>query len=357
MTFITLDDFEAAARDILPKVSYDYLAGGSDDELTLRDNRASFQRWRLRPRILAGVGQRDLSTTVLGHLLDFPLILAPTAMHQLAHPDGELATSRAAGEAGILFCASTFANYSMEDIAAVATGPRWFQLYCYKDRGLTESLVDRAVAAGYQAIILTADAPLVGFRQRDVRNGFAPPPGVSLRNFETTSNREMKRTAGSSLATYVSALTDPNLTWADVDWLVGKAKMPVIVKGVLAPEDAILAAEHGAAGVIVSNHGGRQLDGAIAAIDALPEIVEAAGNRLTILADGGVRRGTDMLKLLALGAQAVLIGRPVQWGLAVNGQAGVKSVLDLLRTEFDIAMALAGCASVSTITHDLVVHQ
>jgi len=357
MPFVNLDDFEAAARDILPKMSYDYLAGGSDDELTLRDNRVAFQRWRLRPRVLAGVGQRDLSTTILGHPLSFPLILAPTAMHQLAHPDGELATARAAGQAGILFCAATFANYSMEDIAAVATGSRWFQLYCYKDKGLTESLVERAVASGYQAIILTADAPLVGFRERDVRNGFAPPPGVSLRNFENTSHRQMKRTPGSSLATYVSAQTEPNLTWADLDWLVAKAKIPVIVKGVLAAEDAVLAAEHGAAGVIVSNHGGRQLDGAIAAIDALPEVVEAAGDRLTILADGGVRRGTDVLKLLALGAQAVLIGRPVQWGLAVDGQAGVTAVLDLLRTEFDIAMALAGCRNVAAITRALVIHQ
>jgi 4-hydroxymandelate oxidase len=356
MDFVNLDDYEAAARDILPKMTFDYIAGGSDDEITLRENRAAFERWRLRPRVLTGVGERDLSTTILGQKVSFPVGIAPSALHMLAHPDGELATARAAGSAGVVFCVSTFGSYSMEDVAEAASGPRWFQLYCYKDRGLTENLVERAVASRYEAIVLTADAPVVSRRLRDVRNRFAPPPGVSLKNFQSATDRTMQRSKeGSSLSTYVSAQVESNLTWKDVDWLVNKAGLPVLVKGILTAEDARLAAEHGAAGVIVSNHGGRQLDGAITAIDALPEIVEAADGKLDVLADGGVRRGTDVLKLLALGAKAALIGRPVQWGLAVDGEAGAKAVLDLLRMEIDIAMALSGCRSIVDIKRELVV--
>jgi 4-hydroxymandelate oxidase len=355
MDFVNLDDYENAARDILPKMSFDYIAGGADDEITLRENRDAFERWRLRPRVLTGVGQRDLTTTILGQTLSFPVGIAPTALHMLAHPDGELAATRAAGSTGVVFCASTFGSYTMEDVAKAASGPHWFQLYCYNDRGLTENLVERAVASGYQAIVLTADAPVVSHRWRDARNRFAPPPGVSLKNFESETQRSMQRTQGSSLSAYVAARVEPNLTWMDVDWLANKAGLPVLVKGILTGEDARLAAEHGAAGVIVSNHGGRQLDGAITAIDALPEIVEAVGGKLDVLADGGVRRGTDVLKLLALGAKVVMIGRPVQWGLAVDGEAGAKAVLDLLRTEFDIAMALTGCRSIADIQRGLVV--
>jgi 4-hydroxymandelate oxidase len=292
---------------------------------------------------------------VLGQPLSFPVGIAPAALHRLAHPDGELATARAAGSAGVLLCLSTYSSYAMEDVAKAASGPRWFQLYYYKDRGLTQSLVERARASGYQAIVLTADMPVVSRRWRDVRNQFAPPPGVSPKNFEAETNRQLEPTEGPSLSTYVSAEAETNLNWKDVDWLVGKAGIPVLVKGVLTGEDAHLAAEHGAAGVIVSNHGGRQLDGAITAIDALPEVVEAAGDKLDVLADGGVRRGTDVLKLLALGARVAMIGRPVHWGLAVDGEAGVKAVLDLLRMELDIAMALAGCRSIADIKRELVV--
>jgi isopentenyl diphosphate isomerase/L-lactate dehydrogenase-like FMN-dependent dehydrogenase len=277
-------------------------------------------------------------------------------MHQLAHPDGELATARAAGSAGVMFCAATFSTYSMEDIAQAAAGPRWFQLYCYQDRGLTEGLVDRAVASGYQAIVLTADAPVLSVRRRDVYNRFVPPQGVSLKNFEAATDHTMERAPGSSLGAYVSAKAEDNLTWHDVDWLAARSKLSVLVKGVLTGEDARLAADHGAAGVIVSNHGGRQLDGAITAVDALPEVAAALeDDSVVVLADGGVRRGTDVIKLLALGANATLIGRPVQWGLAVDGEAGARAVLDLLRREFDIALALSGCKSAADVSRDLVV--
>jgi len=355
MEFANPDDYEIAARELLSQTSYDYIAGGSDDEFTLRDNRAAFERWRLRPRVLRGVGTRDLTTTILGQKVSFPVCIAPTALHQLAHPEGELATARAAGAAGVVAVMSTFGSYSMEEVAAVATGPRWFQLYWYKDRALTESLITRARDSGYQAIVLTADAPVLGRRERDVRNRFAPPPGVSFRNFETATNRELKRGEGSSLAAYVSAQAEADLTWKDVDWLASFAKLPVLVKGILHPDDARLAAEHGAAGVVVSNHGGRQLDGALSGIDALPDVVEVASqHRLEVLVDGGFRRGTDVLKALALGAKAALIGRPVIWGLAVNGEAGVKATLDLLRLELDLAMGLAGCPDVASIPRDLV---
>ena len=357
MELLNLAEYEDAARAVLPAMAFDYIAGGADDEVTLRENCAAFARLRLRPRILAGVGERDLRTTVLGQAMSFPVGIAPMAFHQLATPDGELATARAAGTAGTLMCASTASNYSLEEIAAVAGGPLWFQLYCYKDRGLTRSLVERARAAGYGALVLTADTPLVGRRERDIRNRFTMPPGMGWKNVEQAGLRDLpQNSAGSALAAYVAGLQDANLTWADLDWLVSIAGLPVLVKGVLCAEDAHRAAEHGAAGVIVSNHGGRQLDTVLASVEALPEVgAAAAAHGLAVLLDGGVRRGTDVLKALALGAHAVLLGRPVIWGLAVGGQAGAAAVLATLRAEFDLALALAGCRRVADLHPGLVV--
>ena len=356
-TLTNLDDFEKAAVGTMPQMSYDYIAGGSDDERTLRDNRAAFARWRMRPRMFRGVGTRSLETTVLGHKLAFPVGVAPSAMHQLAHPDGEVATARAAGNAGALLVVSTLASKRLEDISAAATGPRWFQLYWYKDKELTRDLFERARDANYTAIVLTADAPVLGRRERDIRNQFAPPPDVKLRNFETEESSTLKvGGAGSSLGNYVSAQAEPNLTWKDVEWLAATCQLPVLVKGVLHPDDARLAAEHGAKGVVVSNHGGRQLDGALSGIDALPDVVEVADQHgLEVLVDGGFRRGTDVLMALGLGAKAVLLGRPIIWGLAVDGEAGATKVLDMLKAEFDVAMALAGCPTVADIPRDLVV--
>jgi 4-hydroxymandelate oxidase len=357
MELLNLAEYEAAARNILPQMAFDYIDGGADDEVTLRENRAAFARLRLRPRILAGVGTRDLRVTLFDQTLSFPVLVAPMAFHQLATPDGELATARAAGAAGTIMCVSTAANYSLEAVAGAATGPLWFQLYCYKDRELTRNLVDRAQAAGYGALVLTADTPMVGRRERDIRNRFTLPPGTGWKNVEAFGKRDLPQdVAGSGLAAYVAGQQDANLTWADVDWLAGISRVPVLVKGVLCAADARLAAEHGTAGVIVSNHGGRQLDTALATIDALPEIATAASeSNLTVLLDGGVRRGTDVLKALALGAQAVLLGRPVLWGLAVGGEAGGRAVLETLRAEFDLAMSLAGCKSLADLNSDLVV--
>jgi 4-hydroxymandelate oxidase len=357
MELFNLAEYEAAARRILPQMAFDYIDGGADDEVTLRENRTAFARLRLRPRILAGVGTRNLRTTILGQPISFPVLVAPMAFHQLVCPDGELATARAAGAAGTIMCVSTAANYSLEDVAAAATGPLWFQLYCYKDRALTRHLVDRAQAAGYRALVLTADTPMVGRRERDIRNRFTLPPGTGWKNVEAYGKRDLPQDVeGSGLAAYVASQQDDNLTWADVDWLGSISRLPVLVKGVLCAADARLAAEHGAAGVIVSNHGGRQLDTTLATIDALPEIAAvASGSNLTVLLDGGVRRGTDVLKALALGAQAVLLGRPVLWGLAVGGEAGARAVLEALRAEFDLALALAGARDLAGLSPDLVV--
>jgi 4-hydroxymandelate oxidase len=355
MNLVNFDEFEQAAREILPKMIYDYYVGGADDEVTLRDNRAAFQHWKLRPRTLAGVGSRSLETSVLGTKLSLPVGIPPMALHMLAHPDGELGTARAASAAGVLNIVGTLASYSMEEIAEVSSGPRWFQLYWYKDRGMTENLIDRAKAAGYSALMLTTDAPVVGRRERDLRNRFAPPPGVVLKNFESATNRLMTRGEGSGLSAYVAAQVESNLTWKDLDWLITRAGMPVVLKGIMTAEDARLAVEHGAEAIVVSNHGARQLDTTLPSIDVLPEVMDAVTDKLEVLVDGGFRRGTDIFKALALGAKLVLIGRPVLWGLAVDGEAGVRHVFDMIRTDFDIIMALCGCASIGDIKREMVV--
>jgi 4-hydroxymandelate oxidase len=334
--------------------AYDYFAGGADGELTLADNRRAFDRYALRPRVLVGVDAVDTSTTVLGARLALPVVLAPTAFNKLAHPDGELAAARAAGAAGTVMCCSTIASTSLEDVAAAATAPLWFQLYVYRDRRVTEDLIRRAEGAGYQALVLTVDTPRLGRRERDVRNRFALPEGVSIANLAQYGADATRWPTSSSFTEYVHHLLDASLTWESVEWLRATTKLPVLIKGILTAADAELAASHGASGVIVSNHGGRQLDGSVATIDALPEVASQVAGRMTVLLDGGVRRGTDVLKALALGASAVLIGRPYLWGLAAEGEAGVRRVLEMLRSELELALALAGCRSVADVTSDLV---
>lgn len=285
-----------------------------------------------------------------------PILAAPTAFHRLACPEGELATSRGVGAAGSAMVLSSLATCRLEDVAAAATGPLWFQLYINKDRGFTRELVARAVAAGYRAIVVTADTPCWGVRENDLRNGFHLPEGVEPVNLmpSGTPGEESRTHRGSGMAEILSWMLDLSLTWRDLEWLAAEAGVPVLVKGVCRPEDAREALHHGAAGVIVSNHGGRQLDGAPATISVLPGIVEAVAGAAPVLVDGGIRRGTDVLKALALGARAVLVGRPVLWGLATGGAGGVAQALTMLHRELDLAMALTGCASLSEITPDLV---
>jgi 4-hydroxymandelate oxidase len=355
---VSVFDFEAIAREALPREAYDYYAGGAQDEVTLRANRAAWDRLSLAYRVLVDVSRRDLAASVLGQPVAMPILVAPTAFHRLATPEGELATARAAGAAGTVMILSTLSTTSIEDVVAAASGPVWFQLYVYRDRKATEGLVRRAEAAGCRALVLTVDAPFLGRRERDVRNRFALPPGLAVVNLLPEGYGEVAPARGDSgLAAYVASFLDPALTWRDVAWLRSITELPVLVKGIVRPDDALRAAEVGAAGVVVSNHGGRQLDTSPATIDVLPEIADALaahGHRIEVLVDGGVRRGTDVLKALALGARAVLVGRPVLWGLAAAGEAGAASVLRLLRDELDLAMALAGTPTIAAITRDLV---
>jgi 4-hydroxymandelate oxidase len=285
----------------------------------------------------------------MGTEVSAPILVAPTAYHCLADAEGECATARAAAAARTVLCASTLATRTLEEIAAASgAGPRWFQLYVFKDRAVSERLVRRAEAAGYAALVLTVDTPRLGRREKDVKNGFGLPPGLRLANFDGELAREPAHAPGvSGIALYARDQLDDSLTWEALAWLRGITKLPVLVKGVLAAEDARLAVEHGASGVIVSNHGGRQLDGVLATADALPEVVAAVDGRAEVYVDGGVRRGADVLRALALGARAVLVGRPVLWGLAARGEAGVAHVLEMLREELELAMALAGVADVS----------
>jgi isopentenyl diphosphate isomerase/L-lactate dehydrogenase-like FMN-dependent dehydrogenase len=341
---INLNDYETVARARLDASVWGYVAGGAGDEITLRENLAAFGRLRLLPRVLVDVSTVDQSTTVLGRRIAQPLLLAPTAFQSLVHPDGELAVARAAAAAGTVMVVSTMSGYRLEDVAAAAPGPKWFQLYCYRDRTVTERFVERAEAAGYSAICLTVDLPRVGRRERDLRNEFQLPSDIWPRNFDGLIDLTAQD-AAQAFAEYIHRLVDPSLTWGAVDWLRAKTRLPVLLKGILTPADARLAVEHGASGIIVSNHGARQLDTVPATIDVLGEIADAVAGRMEILLDGGVRRGTDVVKALALGACAVLIGRPCLYGLAVDGEAGVRRVLELLREETELALALLGCAS------------
>jgi 4-hydroxymandelate oxidase len=343
--YLRIDDFEVAARELLPQMVFDYYAGGAGDELTLEENRRAFDRWLIRPRVLVGVSDPDPATSVLGEQIPFPIVLAPTAMQAMAHPGGEVATARAAASLGALMVLSTISTMSLEDVAATGVSG-WFQLYIHRDRTLTEDLVHRAHAAGYRAIVLTVDAPYLGRRFRDERNRFAMPPELTLANLV---GARLPGTSGSGLFAYFAAELDPTLTWEHLVWLRSLTPLPLVIKGILTAEDARLAVEAGVEGIVVSNHGGRQLDGVAASVDALPEVVDAVAGRAEVYLDGGVRRGTDVLRALALGARAVMIGRPYLWGLGVAGEAGVRRVIEILDDELRLAMALAGRPTAAAI--------
>lgn len=352
---VSLADYEAAARQRLPRLAYDYYAGGSYDELTLSENAGAYRRLRLAYRVLRDVSSRSLATEVLGQTVALPVLVAPTAFHRLADEEGEVATARAAAALGTVMILSTLSTRSIEDVCAVG-GAVWFQLYVYRDREATRALVERAEAAGCRALVLTVDAQVWGRRERDARNRFQLPPGLTVANLGGTAMAELPAgVEGSGLNAYVASLFDPSLSWEDLGWLASISRLPVVVKGIVRADDARLAVEHGAAAVVVSNHGGRQLDTAPATIDALPAVAEAVDGRIEVLVDGGVRRGTDVVKALALGARAVAVGRPVLWGLAVDGQRGVERVLTLLRDELDTALALCGCCSPAEVDLSLVI--
>ena len=349
---------EEEAERLLPQMVFEYYAGGAGDEVTLRDNRAAFARVKLRPRMLCGVEEPSLATTALGQHLAMPVAVAPMAYQRLAHPDGELATASACGALGVPMTLSTMATASVEEVASVATSPLWFQLYVWRDRGATRALVERAAAAGASALVITVDAPRLGTRRRDVENGFALPAGIKLGNLEGLLGADAAPPSiddGSPLAAYFALLTALTPLWRDLERFRSLSPLPIVLKGILTAEDARLAAEHGADAIVVSNHGGRQLDGVQATLDALPEVAEAADGRVEVWMDGGVRSGTDVVRALALGARIVLVGRPVLWGLAAGGEQGVASVLDRLRTEIEEALLLCGCPSVHDVTRAHVV--
>ena len=355
MDVLNLHELEALARARLPQLAWDYYSSGADDEHCVRRNVAAFEPIRLHYRVLVDVARRELTTTALGEPIALPVLVAPTAFHRLAHPDGELATVRAAGDAGTIFVLSTLSNTAVEQVVAAATGPVWFQLYVYRDRGATEALVNRVEAAGCRALVLTVDAPVLGRRERDVRNRFTLPAGLRIENMFASGYGHLPEVEGESgLAAYVAQQLDPALTWDAITWLRSITKLPVIVKGIVRADDAHRAIAAGAAGIVVSNHGGRQLDASPATIDVLAPIADAVAGRGEIFVDGGIRRGSDVVKALALGARAVLVGRPVLWGLAAGGREGVASALAILRRELDAAMALCGCPTIAAITRDLV---
>ena len=352
---VNVSDFEREAARRLPQPVLDYYAGGALDEVTLRENRAAYERVALYFRVLAGLRERSLETTVLGRSVSMPVLVAPTAFHRMAHDDGELATARAAAAAGTLMVVSTLSNTDIEDISAASDGPLWFQLYMYKDREATRDLIARVEKTRCSAIMLTVDAPLLGPRERDVRNRFTLPEGLSVKNLLGAGKGIVaKEAGGSGLASYVASFLDPSISWKDVEWLQGVTKSPLLIKGIVRADDARRAVAMGVQGIVVSNHGGRQLDTSPATIEALPHVAKAVGDRAEVYVDGGVRRGVDVVKALAYGARAVFIGRPVLWGLAVDGERGVTRVLEILRAEIDNTMALAGCPSVADIDHDLL---
>ena len=346
---LALHTYEAAAKERLPGPVWDFFAGGSGTESMLRAGREALDRIRLRPRCLVDVSRCDPGTELLGAPLAAPLGIAPMAYHRLAHPEGEVATARAAGDAGALLTVSMFASRTLEDIAAAATGPLWLQLYWLKRRDLMADLIRRAEAAGFRALVLTVDAPRVAFRPRDAANGFAVPPGIRAVNLasEVMAASHGSRAGESAIARHSAEQFDSSITWDDLAWLREVSSLPVVLKGVLTGDDAKLAVKHGVSGLVVSNHGGRQLDFARSAPDCLTEVVDAVDGGCQVVLDGGIRHGADIAKALCLGADAVMIGRPALWGLAHSGADGVAAVLRLLMGEFEEVMALMGAPAVT----------
>lgn len=335
---VNVMEYEALAKERLPAEVFDFITGGAGDELTVRENRAAFERVTLRPRVLVDVSRVDTSTEVLGQRVAMPVLVAPMGTQRLAHPEGEIATARAAAAAGTVFVIGTTASCTFEEVAE-AGGQRWLQLYLFS-RDIAQRLIERAEASGYSAVCLTVDSPQLGRRERDLRNSMRIPAEAMPGNLQRDD--------------FPASGHNPAVTWEDIDWLRSLTSLPMLLKGIVTAEDARIAVEHGVEGIVVSNHGGRQLDGCIATLDALPEVVDAVAGRAEVLVDGGVRRGTDVLKAIALGAQAVLVGRPIMWGLAADGEDGARRVLKLLHRELENAMALCGRTCIVQIDRSLV---
>jgi L-lactate dehydrogenase (cytochrome) len=373
MQAINIDDLRSRARRRLPKVIFEFIDGGAQDETTLHANREDFQKWRFRTRVLTDVSTRDQSITLFGQRCASPLVLAPAGLAGLLSRRGELAAARAAEKYGVPYCLSTMATCSIEEITTETTQPKWFQLYVLRDRGLTKEFIERARASRCTALVLTVDTKVQGPRERDMRNGFTVPPRFTLatmldfarhfswlfdvglgpriafRNFEGT---KAAATDAVTITEFIAGQYDLTVNWRDVEWFKSAWGGPVLLKGILSVEDAKLAAAHGADGIIVSNHGGRQLEGAVSAVQALPAIADAVGDRLEVVLDGGIRRGADVVRARALGAKACMIGRAWLYGLASGGQSGVERALEILRDEIDITLTLLGRPTLAEVDRD-----
>ena len=347
---VNLPDFESRAKEKIAFPTYEFISGGSADERTLRWNREALDRIRLRPKVLVDVSAVDTRVTLFGQELPHPILLAPTAYHRLVHPEGELATVRGAGVAEATMVTSMTATTAMEEVARAATRPVWMQLYVPQDRGFTREFVRRAEAAGCRALCVTVDLPVIGTNDRERRSGFTLPDGIDLPNLRGLNLQG----SGSSRARTARAMQRERLTWKDIEWLRSECGVPLLLKGVLNPDDADQAARLGISGLIVSNHGGRALDTVPASVDALRAVADKVADRIPLLVDGGIRRGTDVLKALALGARAVLIGRPYLYGLALGGAEGVARTVRILRTELEVALALSGRPSLASIDRSLL---
>ena len=354
---IPLAELERKAAEVLPPQAYDYVAGSASGERTAQANLAAFDRWRIVPRMLRDVSQRDLGVEFLGHKLPAPVLLGPVGVQSIIRSEGELAVARAAASLGVPFVLSTVSSQPIEEIGrAMAAAPRWFQLYWGKDHELTSSLLERAEKSGYSALVVTLDTAMLGWRERDLRHPYLPfLLGHGLVNyfsdpvFCSRLSESPQADPAAAIRRWIGLFSNTALTWRDLDWLRGQTRMPIVLKGILDPEDARLALDHGADAIIVSNHGGRQVDGAIAALDALPPVVEAVKQRVPVLFDSGIRYGSDAIKALALGARAVLLGRLYIWGLAVGGEQGVRDVVENFLADLDLTMGLSGLRSVTEL--------
>lgn len=361
---VPLDELEAKAKEMLEPRAYDYVAGGAGGELTMRANREAFYRWRIVPRMLRDVSERDMRVELLGAKLPAPVIFGPVGVQGIIHADAELGTARAAASLGLPFVLSTVCSRTMEQVAeAAGAGQRWFQLYWGKNPELTTSLLARAEKAGYSALVVTLDTSMLGWRERDLERGYLPflfAEGVA--NYFTDPvfrgllKQPPEENPADAVRLWAGLFSNTKLTWNDLAWLLKNTKMPIILKGILHADDAKRALDAGMDAVIVSNHGGRQVDGGIAALDALPAVAKAVGEQLPVLFDSGIRRGADIMKALALGARAVLIGRIYIWGLAVAGEAGVRDAVQNLMADFDLSMALSGFTSPKELTAEILAH-
>ncbi|CAA7024641.1 unnamed protein product [Microthlaspi erraticum] len=348
---VNVNEFQELAKQALPKMYYDFYSGGAEDQHTLKENVEAFRRIMFRPRVLVDVSKIDMSTRVLGYPISAPIMIAPTGSHMRAHPEGEMATAKAAAACNTIMIVSYMASCTIEEVASSCNAVRFLQIYVYKRRDVTAQMVKRAEKAGFKAIVLTVDVPKLGRREADIKNKMRSP---KLRNFEGLFETEVRPSEGSGVQAFASRAFDASFNWKDIEWLRSITKLPILVKGILTREDALKAVEAGVEGIVVSNHGARQLDYSPATITVLEEVVHAVRGRIPVLFDGGVRRGTDVFKALALGAQAVLIGRPIVYGLAAKGEDGVRKVIDMLKNEFEITMALSGCPTLKDITRNHV---